>query len=278
MIEFTKMHGLGNDFVCINQLNNQNNINLDKIAEVAKFYCDRNFGIGADGVILIKESTIADIKMEIINKDGTIASMCGNGIRCMAKYIFDNKIINKKDIEIETRDGIKQINIIEKDGKAEKIIVNMGKPKFKSNEIPIKTESKDIPIVTKRKILDKEFEMYTIFMGNPHTVILVDDLDKIDIIKYGKLIEEDEIFPEKTNVDFIQILDKNNIKMHVWERGVGETFGCGTGACAAVVVLNLKNLVSDKCKVLLKGGQLDIKVDNNIYMEGIATEVFKGEI
>lgn len=123
MIEFTKMHGLGNDFVCINQLNNQNNINLDKIAEVAKFYCDRNFGIGADGVILIKESTIADIKMEIINKDGTIASMCGNGIRCMAKYIFDNKIINKKDIEIETRDGIKQINIIEKDGKAEKLLL-----------------------------------------------------------------------------------------------------------------------------------------------------------
>ena len=278
MIEFTKMHGLGNDFICINQLDNKNYINPNKIGETARLYCNRNFGIGADGIILIKESDIADIKMKIINKDGTIASMCGNGIRCMAKYIFDKGIINKKDIRVETGDGIKQINIIEKNQKAEKIVVNMGKPRFKANEIPIKTKNQEIPIMTKKKILDKEFEMCTIFMGNPHTVIVVDDLEKIDIKKYGELIEKDDIFPEKTNVDFIQILDKSNIKMHVWERGVGETLGCGTGACAAVVVLNLKNLVFDKCRVLLKGGELKIKVDNNIYMEGIATIVYNGTI
>lgn len=278
MIEFTKMHGLGNDFICINQLKNKNYINPNRLEETVRYLCNRNFGIGADGIILVKESNVADIKMEIVNKDGSIASMCGNGIRCISKYVFDRKIVNKKDMDIETRDGIKRVSIAEKDSKAEKVLVNMGKPKFKPDEIPIKTEDKNIPVITKRRVLDKEFEMNTIFMGNPHTIIIVENLDNIDIKKYGRLIEEDEIFPEKTNVDFVQILDKSNVKMSVWERGVGETFGCGTGACATAVVLNIRGLVFNVCNVILKGGDLKIKVKDNVYMEGIATEVFNGKI
>lgn len=278
MFEFTKMHGLGNDFICINQIENKNYIQENRVGEFARYFCDRNFGIGADGVILIKESRIADVKMEIINKDGSIANMCGNGIRCLSKYIFDRRIVDKTKIGIETRDGIKQINVVEKNNKAESIIVNMGKPKYNAKEIPIITKNTEVPIVNEIKVLDREFIIYTIFMGNPHSVIIVDDVEKVDIDKYGKLIEENQIFPDRTNVDFIQIQDKSNIKMRVWERGVGETLGCGTGACASVVVSNLKELVFDKCNVKLKGGDLKIRFQDDVFMEGIATEVFNGII
>ena len=269
IIEFTKMHGLGNDYIYINMTNKQkNNIEENELPKIARFLSNRHFGIGGDGIILIEKSEIADFKMRIFNSDGTEAEMCGNGIRCFAKYIYENGLTKKENLKIETLAGIKEIKLIKNDkNKIEKIEVNMGIPKIEEK--------------IRLKILDKEFEITNISMGNPHAVIFVDDVEKVDLEKYGSAIENNKYFPNRTNVEFVEILDKNLVKMRVWERGAKETYACGTGACAVVVAGYINNLNKRKVKVLLKGGELEInwkEKTNEIYMTGIATEVFKGKI
>ena len=269
IIEFTKMHGLGNDYIYIDMTNKQkNNIEENELPKIARFLSNRHFGIGGDGIILIEKSEIADFKMRIFNSDGTEAEMCGNGIRCFAKYIYENGLTKKENLKIETLAGIKEIKLIKNDkNKIEKIEVNMGIPKIEEK--------------IRLKILDKEFEITNISMGNPHAVIFVDNVEKVDLEKYGPAIENNKYFPNRTNVEFVEILDKNLVKMRVWERGAKETYACGTGACATVVAGYINNLNKRKVKVLLKGGELEInwkEKTNEIYMTGIATEVFKGKI
>ena len=269
IIEFTKMHGLGNDYIYIDRTNSKNNILRERdLPRVARYLSNRHFGIGGDGIILVEKSNIADFKMRIFNSDGSEAEMCGNGIRCFGKYVYEKGLIEKENINIETLAGIKKVKLIKNnDNKIEKIEVNMGIPKI-YRKIDL-------------KILDKNLKIIPISMGNPHAVIFVDNIEKIDIDKYGPAIENNKYFPRKTNVEFVEILDRNLVKMRVWERGAKETYACGTGACAAVVAGNVNNLNKKQVKVLLKGGELEIswnKETKEIYMTGIATKVFEGKI
>ena len=269
IIEFTKMHGLGNDYIYIDRTNSKNNILRERdLPRVARYFSNRHFGIGGDGIILVEKSNIADFKMRIFNSDGSEAEMCGNGIRCFGKYVYEKGLIEKENINIETLAGIKKVKLIKNnDNKIEKIEVNMGIPR--------------IYMKIDLKILDKNLKIIPISMGNPHAVIFVDNIEKIDIDKYGPAIENNKYFPRKTNVEFVEILDRNLVKMRVWERGAKETYACGTGACAAVVAGNVNNLNKKQVKVLLKGGELEInwnKETKEIYMTGIATKVFEGKI
>ena len=269
IIEFTKMHGLGNDYIYIDRTNSKNNILRERdLPRVARYLSNRHFGIGGDGIILVEKSNIADFKMRIFNSDGSEAEMCGNGIRCFGKYVYEKGLIEKENINIETLAGIKKVKLIKNnDNKIEKIEVNMGIPR--------------IDMKIDLKILDKNLKIIPISMGNPHAVIFVDNIEKIDIDKYGPAIENNKYFPRKTNVEFVEILDRNLVKMRVWERGAKETYACGTGACAAVVAGNVNNLNKKQVKVLLKGGELEIswnKETKEIYMTGIATKVFEGKI
>lgn len=267
MIHFTKMHGLGNDYIFINRLNDTNIIANDKIQSLTRFITDRHFGIGADGVIFIEKSKIADFKMSIFNKDGSEAQMCGNGIRCFAKYVFENKLTNKKIINIETKSGIKQAYLQFDRGIISEITICMGKPVF--------GKIKNI------KIDNINFEVNTISIGNPHSVIFIDNIEKFNVKKYGAIIEQDKNSQEKNNVEFVEIVDKGYIKMRVWERGTGETLACGTGACAALAICANKGYTRRNAIIGLPGGNLRIlwnSKDNNIYMTGIATTVFDGKI
>ena len=268
-INFTKMHGLGNDYIYIEAIKGNHQIDEEKnIQKIVRYLSDRHFGIGGDGVIFIEKGKNADFKMRMFNSDGSEAEMCGNGIRCFAKYVYDEGFTQKEIIKIETLAGIKEITFIkDKQNRIEKVKVNMGIPQIE--------EKKHL------SLFDENIEINVISMGNPHAIIFVDNVEHIDIEKYGPVIENHEIFPDKTNVEFVQILDKNLIKMRVWERGAGETLACGTGACASVVAGVINNLTRRKVKTLLTGGELEIeweKETNEIYMTGIATKVFEGKI
>ena len=272
-LEFTKMHGIGNDYIYIDVTKNKDLKEIFtrySIGALVRYLSNRNFGIGGDGVIFIEKSMIADFKMRIFNSDGTEAEMCGNGIRCFAKYIYDQKLTGKDILKIETLVGIKEVkkekHILEPSKETiEQYVVNMGKPIIFGN--------------LSISVLDKNIQLTKILIGNPHAVIFTKDIENIPIKKYGPLIENHKYFPQKTNVEFVEILENNLIKMRVWERGSGETFACGTGSCAAVVAGVSNNLIKRDVKVLLKGGELDINWDektNNIYMKGIATKVYDG--
>ena len=314
-INFTKMHGLGNDYLIINCMDNKNSKNdigrieenKDDISKIARYLCNRNFGVGADGIILVSKSNIADFKMNIYNSDGSEAEMCGNGIRCFAKYVYEENLTGKQEIKIETLAGIKDAYIRKSKINSEimEITINMGRAILEIDKIPViqilkKDEIEDskniLELETKNeivkegknelvkiqlKVLEKELEAYCISMGNPHTVIFCEDVEKVPIKSFGSLIEEDEHFPEKTNVEFIQVLGSSSIKMRVWERGVGETYACGSGACASVAVCNKLGITKEKVAVYLKGGELKIEIDEEtqeIYMTGITTKVFDGKI
>lgn len=272
-LDFTKMHGIGNDYIYIDVSKNKDLKEIFtrySIGALVRYLSNRNFGIGGDGVIFIEKSMIADFKMRIFNSDGTEAEMCGNGIRCFAKYIYDQKLTEKDILKIETLAGIKEVkkekHILEPSKETiEQYVVNMGKPIISGN--------------LSISVLDKNIQLTKILIGNPHAVIFTKDIENIPIKKYGPLIENHKYFPQKTNVEFVEILENNLIKMRVWERGSGETFACGTGSCAAVVAGVSNNLIKRDVKVLLKGGELDINWDkktNNIYMKGIATKVYDG--
>ena len=277
MLKFTKMHGLGNDYVYMDAINQK----IENRPELAKMVSDRHFGIGSDGLILICESKVADFRMQMFNSDGTEAEMCGNGIRCVGKFVYDKKMTNKDIITIETLAGIKTLKLYIKNEKVEKVRVDMGEPILEPNKIPVISEEnpvKDLEL----KIEDRNFNFTCVSMGNPHAITFIkEDVKKFELEKYGRKAEINEVFPNKTNVEFINIVDKNNIKMRVWERGAGETLACGTGACASVVASVLNNYTDREVTVELLGGNLEInwsKEDNHVYMTGSATTVFEGEL
>jgi diaminopimelate epimerase len=277
-MKFIKMEGLGNDYIYID-CTNKTEDKINEIIKTTKKISDRHFGIGSDGLILICKSDIADFRMRMFNSDGSEAEMCGNGIRCVAKFVYDNNLTNKKSINIETLAGIKKIDVTVEDGKVSYATVNMGKPILEPEKIPV--ISKENPVKKlKLKAFDKEFTFTCVSMGNPHAVTVIKNVDDFDIEKYGPLLEINEHFPRKSNIEFIEIIDKTHIKMRVWERGAGETLACGTGACAVCVAATLNNLIEEKkeIKIDLLGGTLRIKWDNEVYMTGPAKTVFSGDI
>ena len=277
MLKFTKMHGLGNDYVYMDAINQK----IENREELARYVSDRHFGIGSDGLILICESKVADFRMQMFNSDGTEAEMCGNGIRCVGKFVYDKKMTNKDIVTIETLAGIKTLKLTIKDGKVEKARVDMGEPILEPSKIPV--ISKEMPVKNlKLKIEDKEFNFTAVSMGNPHAITFIDkDVKEFELEKYGKPVEINDAFPKRTNVEFINIVDRNNIKMRVWERGTGETLACGTGACASAVASVLNGYTDRNVNVELLGGTLEIEwneENNHVYMTGSATTVFEGEI
>lgn len=278
MIEFVKMHGLGNDYLYINCIKNREPLFPE---ELAKRLSNRHFGVGADGIILVCNSKIADFKMRIFNSDGSEAEMCGNGIRGFAKYVYDYNLIDKNEFKIETLAGIRKVklNTLNK-SITENITVDMGEPILHPVKIPVLTREeppiKDLKIVIKNKI----FTITCVSMGNPHAITFVDDIDSLDIEHIGPMFEKKEIFPEQVNTEFIQVVSRDVIKMRVWERGSGETLACGTGACASVVACVLNGLTEDKVTVKLLGGDLFIEYNRDedaVYMTGPARITFTGE-
>lgn len=281
MIRFTKMQGLGNDFICMNY----DDVAKYNLKIVSKFVCDRHFGIGADGLILLGKSNVADCKMRIFNSDGTEAEMCGNGIRCLAKYVYDKNIIKKEKLKIETLAGIKEIEYRLENGKIMAIKVNMGIPQMDINKLPVRVPSnykhKEQKCKLSIKAQDKEFIGLFLTVGNPHMVIEEKDIKNFNVAKYGKIVENYKYFPQKTNVEFVEIVNENYIKMRVWERGVGETFACGTGAVASSYAMFSEGKIKNNCTVELNGGKLNISIDSatgEVYMEGPAVNIFEGDI
>ena len=279
MIEFVKMHGLGNDYLYINCIKNREPLFPE---ELAKRLSNRHFGVGADGIILVCNSKIADFKMRIFNSDGSEAEMCGNWIRGFAKYVYDYNLIDKNEFKIETLAGIRKVklNTLNK-SITENITVDMGEPILHPVKIPVLTREeppiKDLKIVIKNKI----FTITCVSMGNPHAIIRLHNLEDINIKEYGPLIENRSEFPKRTNVEFIEIKDRSRIKMKVWERGAGETLACGTGACASTVASVLNGYTERKVVVELLGGELEVEwneEDSHVYMTGPATTVFRGRI
>lgn len=280
MISFCKMQATGNDFVIINALSQNFRYSYFNLA---KFLCNRKYGIGADGVIFIEKSDVAVCKMRIFNQDGTEAGMCGNGIRCLAKYLYEEELVKEHSFKIETITGMKDIELTVENKVVTYIKVNMGNPIFEYNKIPVifpNVMHKELECL-EIKVEDREYLGYPISMGNPHFVIFVDDLNKVNLCKDGKVIEDYKYFPDKTNVEFVKIINKNKIKMQVWERGVGRTLGCGTGASAVTVISTLKKYTYNDITVELEGGTIKVKYDideNEVFITGMAEKVFKGEI
>lgn len=275
-MEFVKVQGLGNDFVIINALEENGFLNYFALAQKL---CNRKFGIGADGLILILPSQTADIKMRIINSDGSEAEMCGNGIRCFAKYVYEQGIISKTKMAVETLAGVIVPEIIFENNKVVSVRVDMGEPLLERSQIPMLGKPGRV-IKERLKVIDEEFEITTVSMGNPHCVIFVTDLNKIDIEKWGPLIETHPVFPRKINVEFVQVINLHEAVMRVWERGAGITLACGTGACATLTAGVLNNLLERKAIIKLLGGELTIEwaENNHLYMTGPAVEVFRGKI
>ena len=275
-LRFTKMQAYGNDYVYIDAINQK----LDNLTELAKFVSDHHFGIGSDGMVLICPSTVADFRMRIFNPDGTEAEMCGNAIRSVGKYVYDHKLTDKTHLKIETLGGIKTLDLTVENGVVTNIRANISKPIFDADKIPVNT-MKDKFIMEDVEILDKTFKLSSLSWGNPHTVLFVDDVANFDVAKYGPAIEcKTDVFPKKTNVTFAQIVDKNYIKIREWERGTGETIGCGTGCSTAVVMASTLGLTDRICKVEQIGGILEIEYAENgeLFMKGPSNFVFESEI
>lgn len=278
-MRFTKMHGLGNDYIYVNCFKEH----IENPPKVARFVSDRHFGVGSDGLIMINPSECADFEMEMYNADGSRSEMCGNGIRCVAKYVYDNGLTDKTSISVETLGGIKYLELTVKDGKTEFVRMNMGKPELSPKLIPVVSGSPEDEAVIDAPILvgGREYRMTSVSMGNPHTVVYVDDVDGLDIEEIGPKFENHERFPNRVNTEFVKVLDRHTAQMRVWERGSGETLACGTGACAVAVSCILNGLTEDKVTVKLLGGDLEIEWDREadvVYMTGPATVVFDGEI
>lgn len=276
IMRFTKMHGAGNDYIYIDCFKE----NVENPEELSKFLSDRHFSVGADGIVLICPSEKADCFMDIYNADGSRAKMCGNAVRCTAKYIYDNKV-KKSIIKIDTLSRVKSVKLFIENGIATGGTVNMGKPILNGHQIPTRYGDS----IVKNKILsieNKDYEITCVSMGNPHCVVFHKNINTLDLEQIGPLFENHEMFPERINTEFVEALDKNNLKMRVWERGSGETLACGTGACA-VAVASVINGICDKEKEInihTKGGVLTViwHKNNNVYLSGEAVKVFDGEI
>lgn len=248
------------------------------ISDLARRMSDRHFGIGSDGIILICKSEVADFKMRMFNFDGSEAEMCGNGIRCVGKFVYDKGLTNKNNITVETLAGIKKLQLNIEDNLVKTVKVDMGEPIFDPEEIPVISNENPVKKL-EIEVLDKKFIFTCISMGNPHAITIVENTKKFDVEKYGKVLEIDAHFPRKTNVEFIEIIDRQNIKMRVWERGAGETMACGTGACAVLVACVLNGTIDNVATVELLGGSLRIEWDkktNHVFMTGPAEIVFEG--
>lgn len=275
-MKFTKMHGCGNDYVYVNLFEEQ----LDNPAEVSIKVSDRHFGIGSDGLITIGPSDKADFRMHIYNADGSEAEMCGNGIRCVAKYVYDHKLTDKTEITVETGAGVLTLILYPENGKVQQVRVDMGEPILTPAEIPVVSQN-DKVIDEPIEVGGKTWNMTCVSMGNPHAVVFVDDTASFPLETYGPLFENHERFPKRTNTEFVQVISRTEANMRVWERGSAETWACGTGTCATVMACILNGKTEDKVLVHLRGGDLTIEYDrtsNHVFMTGPATEVFSGEI
>ena len=275
-MKFTKMQGLGNDYVYVNCFKET----IENPPEMAKKVSNRNFGIGSDGLIMINPSDVADFEMEMYNADGSRSEMCGNGIRCVGKYVYDYGLTEKEHISVETLAGIKYLDLTVEDGKVKLVKVDMGSPELVPENIPIVADGNrviDEPI----NVNGTEYRMTGVSMGNPHAVGYVEDVKGLDIETIGPAFENHERFPNRVNTEFVKVLDRNTVEMRVWERGSGETMACGTGACAVAVACILNGFTEDKVTVKLLGGDLQIEWDkeaDKIYMTGPAEVSFDGEI
>lgn len=277
-MKFTKMHGIGNDYVYVNCFEET----VDNPAAVARFVSDRHYGIGSDGLILIKPSEIADCEMDMYNLDGSQGAMCGNGIRCVAKYVYDYGIVKKKNISVATKSGIKYLDLSVRNGKAVTVKVNMGSPILSPKEIPFVSEKEQV-INEPLDIEGETFHITAISMGNPHGIVFMDDINSLEIEKIGPKFENHIAFPDRVNTEFVKVLDRHTVQMRVWERGSGETLACCTGACAVAVASILNGHVDGDSPVTVRllGGNLEIfwnRQENLVYMTGPATTVFDGEI
>lgn len=275
-LNFTKMHGCGNDYIYVNAIEQ----NVQNPEELSVRLSDRHKGIGGDGMILICPSDKADFRMRMFNADGSEGKMCGNGVRCIAKFVYEKGLTDKEEITLETLGGIKTLKLSVKDKKVNMVTVDMGSPVLEGRLIPVSID--ESPVVSQKiEVLDREFEMTCVSMGNPHAVVIVDSVKDFPIEKYGPAFEHHPLFPERVNTEFVEITDEGTIAMRVWERGSNETLACGTGACACVVALNLLKKGREEMKVRLLGGELLIryeKEDNRVFMTGPAAIVFEGEV
>ncbi len=277
-MKFTKMHGCGNDYVYINGW--EESVEEGKKPELVRRMSKRHFGIGSDGVIFICPSDVADFEMEMWNADGTRGEMCGNGIRCVAKYVYDNHMTEKTDLSIVSAGQIKYLKLQVEAGKVKSVRVNMGAPVLTPSEIPVVMPADAGQVVDEPFIVNgQEYRMTCVSMGNPHAVVFVEDVEGLDLEKTGPYFESHERFPRRINTEFVQVIDRSHVKMRVWERGSGETFACGTGSCAAVAACVLNGLTDEAVTVKLLGGELLIEWDrkeNLIYMTGPAATVYEG--
>ena len=276
-MKFTKMHGAGNDYVYVNCFEEP----VENPEQVAVRVSNRNFGIGSDGLILILPSERADVRMRMFNADGSESEMCGNGIRCVAKYAYDHGLVTKKEITAETGAGILSLQLFTDSGnRVDKVRVNMGVPRLTRAEIPMQGNGSDRVVAEPLNIMHTSFNITCVSMGNPHCVIFVDDLERFQVEKYGPLIENHDIFPRRTNVEFVRVISPGEVRQRTWERGAGETLACGTGASAVCVAGVLNGLTEKKILNHLSGGDLELEwaEDGNVYMTGPAVEVYSGEI
>ena len=277
-MKFTKMHGIGNDYVYVNCFEET----VKDPAAVARYVSDRHFGIGSDGLILIKPSDVADCEMDMYNLDGSQGAMCGNGIRCVAKYVYDYGIVKKENISVSTKSGIKYLDLTVRDGKVALVRVNMGSPVLTASQIPVVSSTEEM-INAPLKVNGETYYITAVSMGNPHAIVYMTDVDHLDIGEIGPYFENHMAFPDRVNTEFVEVLDDHTLKMRVWERGSGETLACGTGACAVAVASILNGHVDGEKPVTVKllGGDLEIfwdRQENLVYMTGPAATVFDGEI
>ena len=282
--QFTKMQGCGNDYIYVNGFTEK--IPQEEKTELVRHISDRHFGIGGDGVIFINPSAEADFEMEMYNADGSRAEMCGNGIRCVAKYVYDKGLTDKTDISVISCGQIKYLQLFLKEGRVDTVRVNMGAPELRPERIPVTVAEAGTPLEQERIVnapiivQGKEYKMTCVSMGNPHAVIFLEDVTNLEIEQIGPYFENHERFPKRINTEFVKVLDKKTVQMRVWERGTGETLACGTGCCATVVACILNGLTDEKVTVKLLGGEIEIEWDreaNLVYMTGPAVTVFEGE-
>src|SRR3990170_601590 len=273
-MKFWKMHGLGNDYVAIDDRDEK--ISDAEATELARRLCERRFSVGADGFLLVSNSAVADVKMRIFNADGSEAEMCGNGIRCFAKYCYENNVTQKNELTVETLAGVKRTWLTVENQVVKSVMVDMGTPELDRSKIPMLGNG---TCINENLQIDKEqYKITCLSVGNPHCVIFVEKVDDFPVQLVGPKIENHNLFPMKTNVEFVQVLNRNELKVRVWERGCGETLACGTGACAAVAAGNLLQKVSGKVTVHLLGGDLEVEYADRLFLSGPAEKVFEGKL
>jgi diaminopimelate epimerase len=273
-MKFWKMQGLGNDYVVID--NRDAKISDAEMPELTRKLCERKFSVGADGLLLASNSASADVKMRIFNADGSEAEMCGNGIRCFVKYCYENNVARKSELTVETLAGVKRTWLTVKNGSVKSVRVDMGIPALERSKIPMLGQGTSVN--EDLQVNGEKYKVTCLSVGNPHCVIFVDALDDFPVQQVGPKIESHRLFPKKTNVEFVQVLSQNELKVRVWERGCGETLACGTGACAAVVAGNLLKKVGNKVRVHLLGGDLEVEYAELLFLKGPAERVFEGTL